>query len=50
MLMASPSRPKYRYAVDANDSIISVIPIWLAFAGDNGASERSERVVVGRSF
>jgi hypothetical protein len=48
--MVSPSRPKYRYAVDANDTIISVSPIWLAFARENGAPELSEQAVVGRSL
>jgi len=48
--MVSPSRPKYGYAVDANDTIISVSPIWLAFARENGAPELSEQAVVGRSL
>ena len=48
--MVTHARPKYRYAVDASDTIISVSPTWLAFARENGAPELSEPAVVGRSL
>ena len=40
----------YRYRVDANDLIVWVDPLWLAFAQENGASELTEDSVLSRSL
>jgi hypothetical protein len=48
--MVSFSLPKYRYAVNANDAITSVSPLWLAFARENGASQLTCEAVMGRSL
>ena len=41
---------KYQYRVDATDAIVSVDPLWIAFAQENGAEELTEQSVVGRSL
>jgi hypothetical protein len=50
MPMNIQARLKYRYAVDASDTIVSVSPLWLAFARENGAPELSEQAMIGRSL
>lgn len=40
----------YRYCVDANDRLISVDELWLAFARENGAAGLTEATVLGRSL
>lgn len=46
--MVSPALPRYRYAVDAQDAIVSVSPQWLAFARENGAPHLTSEAVTGR--
>lgn len=41
---------RYRYAIDPQDVITSVCPLWLAFARENGASQLTREAVVGRSL
>ena len=41
---------RYRYAIDRQDVITSVCPLWLAFARENGASQLTCEAVVGRSL
>ncbi len=48
--MVRSSIRRYRYAVDAGDTIVSVSPEWLAFARENGAPELTEPAVAGRSL
>lgn len=48
--MVRSSIRRYRYAVDARDTIVSVSPEWLAFARENGAPELTEQAVTGRSL
>jgi hypothetical protein len=38
----------FRYAIDRDDSIVSVSPAWLEFARQNGAAELTREPVVGR--
>ena len=40
--------PRYRYRVDAADSLIWVDSLWLAFARENGAAEFTKKTVLGR--
>jgi hypothetical protein len=42
--------PRYRYRVDASDSLVWVGSLWLAFARENGAAELTEEAVLGRSL
>lgn len=39
---------KYRYRVDAADTIVWVDQLWLAFANENGAPDLTEELVLGR--
>lgn len=48
--MVHPSLPRYRYAVDRQDVITAVCPLWLAFARENGAPQLSREAVIGRSL
>ncbi len=45
-----PSLANYRYAVDAEDRLAWVAPLWLAFAQENGAEDLTEDAVLGRSL
>lgn len=38
----------YRYRIDADDRLVWVDRLWLAFASENGASELTEDFVLGR--
>jgi hypothetical protein len=40
----------YRYCVDADDLLIEVDELWLAFARENGAPQLSAASVIGRSL
>lgn len=40
----------YRYCVDADDLLIEVDALWLAFARENGAAELTAASVLGRSL
>ena len=40
----------YRYRIDANDLLIEVDDLWLAFARENGAAQLTEAAVIGRSL
>lgn len=40
----------YRYCIDADDLLIEVDALWLAFARENGASQLTEAAVLGRSL
>lgn len=40
----------YRYAVSADDVVVAVDTLWLAFARENGAAELTESSVLGRSL
>ncbi len=40
----------YGYRVDADDRIVAVDPLWLAFARENGAAELTEPTVLGKSL
>ncbi len=40
----------YRYCIDANDRLIEVDELWLAFARENGAERLTEAAVLGRSL
>ena len=40
----------YRYSVDADDLLIEVDTLWLAFARENGAAELTAASVLGRSL
>lgn len=40
----------YRYCIDANDRLIEVDEMWLAFARENGAAQLTQATVLGRSL
>jgi hypothetical protein len=40
----------YQYCIDANDYLIEVDELWLAFARENGAAQLTETTVLGRSL
>jgi len=40
--------PRYRYRIDANDVLVWVDTLWLAFAVENGAAELATESVLGR--
>lgn len=46
--MSHSELPRYRYRIDADDTITHVNDWWLAFARENGAIDLTEAAVVGR--
>lgn len=48
--MVRASLPRYRYTVDAHDTITGVSPLWLGFARENGAAQLTAEAVIGQDL